>query len=501
MTLRRLRRMGNPRQILGRLCRLRSFPEVFDGLARTFRSLTLPLPITRVTLLPPCLSDLPTPRPRPCDSPVTSLKVHIAFERSGKWPDSLPALMKLKPAFYLAIMKQLSHKPKSEVQHFRAFSDHLLVAKDGFVFRVTAVPPNEVALRQRTVVLPGGVIHRYPTASSKAYHRETVLIPRIASALERSVTENKAAIQTEAAGLSLVDHWLSSQFLSPPFSPPLFSLLYASLFLRPSHKEGAVNHPPPGSPPAAFFRFLHLLQATDFHQTPIILNFNDELTEDGVLDLEAALLTKMTSGRTSLPPIVLATPWDTSGDVWSRSGAGGPSKMMLNRAQAVSRAAVRSLAAVPPSTKRTLALFRADLSPYDLVLHVGLTTLCSSAMRELQRQHISQFPFLVDVDPAEELFDFLKATLVDVAMVLRRSRATFTGKSSSSESYVIAIMWRPDAFTRRFPYNSKTSTLRPGFILEELDGKWSTRLSRDAILTWIQTFGKGLIQHTAVKEK
>ena len=56
--------------------------------------------------------------------------MHVSFERSGKWPDSLPVVLRMKTAFYLAMKKQLKHE-KHCVHAVRAFKDCLWVAKVG----------------------------------------------------------------------------------------------------------------------------------------------------------------------------------------------------------------------------------------------------------------------------------------------------------------------------------------------------------------------------------
>lgn len=92
----------------------------------------------------------------------------------------------------------------------------------------------------------------------------------------------------------------------------------------------------PTQPQAAFFRLLHLLATTDWHQDMVLLNFNDILSGKrctpitshssipniaySILDESVrSLETRFSTDRDSFPPLCIVTSWDNKAfSVWTK---------------------------------------------------------------------------------------------------------------------------------------------------------------------------------------
>lgn len=100
-------------------------------------------------------------------------------ETSGKWPNDIGALERVKAAFYLQIAQGLRKK-----FHLRSKVnvDSVDVIKDGFMYRFRIAIPREIALHMKEVTLKGVTKYRESTKSKKM-EKELILLPRITVAL------------------------------------------------------------------------------------------------------------------------------------------------------------------------------------------------------------------------------------------------------------------------------------------------------------------------------
>lgn len=76
----------------------------------------------------------------------------------------------------------------------------------------------------------------------------------------------------------------------------------------------AAPHTPPQQPSVALLRFLRLLSSTDWHQQPLLLRLNNELTPER----QAAAMSRFRTDREKRPAMCLVTPYDERGDAWTR---------------------------------------------------------------------------------------------------------------------------------------------------------------------------------------
>ena len=175
----------------------RSALEVLDALTKNLRNLDeLPLMIAQVQgtaatfryaeTFPPlpdlsqgssklfartqgCL--LPTAQMTPLYCP--SLKVLLTLETSGKWPDDVDAVQRVKAAFYLKLGQRLHLQFKLTA---KVFPDRVLVVQDGYVFNLVIAYQRDIALLKRTV--DDGVVKYRDNAQSQLLDRDINILPR-----------------------------------------------------------------------------------------------------------------------------------------------------------------------------------------------------------------------------------------------------------------------------------------------------------------------------------
>lgn len=98
---------------------------------------------------------------------------------SGKWPENLQALRRLKAAFYIQIANGLTKTCQISASANPLYLD---VFKDGFVFRLRVVHQKEIGLMKQQIGIDGVVKYR-DTEESLWMERELVMMPKLTSAL------------------------------------------------------------------------------------------------------------------------------------------------------------------------------------------------------------------------------------------------------------------------------------------------------------------------------
>ncbi|KRZ72179.1 Nucleolar protein 6 [Trichinella papuae] len=108
----------------------------------------------------------------------------------------------------------------------------------------------------------------------------------------------------------LAKRWVANKMLSGHFSDEAVELIIASLFLTPQPFAESRHHL------IGFLRFLRLLSTFPWSSEPLIVNFNNLLTDEEILELKQ----QWKIIRPTLPPFCLLTPDDHSGARWTRAG-------------------------------------------------------------------------------------------------------------------------------------------------------------------------------------
>ncbi|XP_003379172.1 hypothetical protein Tsp_02842 [Trichinella spiralis] len=113
-----------------------------------------------------------------------------------------------------------------------------------------------------------------------------------------------------SATVRLAKRWVANKMLSGHFSDEAVELIIASLFLTPQPFTESRHHL------IGFLRFLRLLSTFPWSSEPLMVNFNNILTDEEMLELKQ----QWRIVRPTLPPFCLLTPDDHSGARWTRAG-------------------------------------------------------------------------------------------------------------------------------------------------------------------------------------
>lgn len=282
---------------------------------------------------------------------------------SGKWPNEIEALRKMKTAFYLQIATALrSSLPEAMIQ---VYNNYFYVLLNGFVYKLELVHPKELLLLRET--LDKNKITKIYKDNEKSIQLEKrgLMLPKLTSTLHGLHSQHTSF----GPAVNMTKRWLFSQMIDNHLWPEeCTELIMAHLFLRPN------DLPPPMQPQTAFFRLLTYLAQTEFETEMIVVNFNSSLEEDVLKQLDK----RFTTDRSSLPPLCLVTSCDFGKySIWSKKA---PSKEILRRIQLLAKNAIKlvedDLHILCP--KRIKPIFTPSLTGYNVLIEVLETVLVPS---------------------------------------------------------------------------------------------------------------------------
>ena len=376
---------------------------------------------------------------------VKAHEVVAHFEISGKWPEDVRAILRLKTAFYLALKEEL------ESLHItaRVNPDFLDIVRNGFVFRLCVQVPKEVKLRStnRSFWVP---------SSSEDLKVQTEILPSVSSLLAGF------SIQYSAFPLTVryLKHWVANQKLSN-YIPDIFcELIVGHVFIS------SKNYSTPQTATAGFLRVLSLLSSFDWNLYPLLINFNDELSTETF-----ELYNKFMNTRKSFPDACIVCPHNERSELTQHA----PDKTSLN--------ILKLLAESSLSEQSNLSsVFLPDTSSYNVIIHLkrNQTSRYSSSERKEDHAKSSHFP-VVGYEPVCRYVDELtQAYGVLCLFFYNRYQPERVG----------VVMKRPDNSAVKFTVNGSM-----GKVLCE-GGQVKDNL--DAMLSDFDLLGKGLVQKVEV---
>ncbi|XP_049938031.1 nucleolar protein 6 [Schistocerca serialis cubense] len=359
---------------------------------------------------------------------VLPVEVVIILAASGKWPNDIEAVRRIRAAFNIKISQCLHDQFNLAAQPYQDYVD---ILKDGFVFRLRIACTREIALLKE-MTTPLGVRKYRDTPQSLALEKKVVHSPKLTSALHGLHQEYPSYGPTTC----LAKRWLSSQMLDDSHMPAMaVELIVASLYSSPGPYQ------PPQQPQCAFFRFLHRLAYTDWHMEPLIVNINNELDNETVTSVDK----HFHNARKSLPPLFIATPGDTVHSVWTKEA---PSLAVLVH---VTSLAVEALKVIEEQLSTFSLHYQALFSPaldfYDVViyLHPSLISRRSESLQAKVDKEPSKLPPykpqqpekipIVGFDPVQCYLRELRQNYGEYALFFHD---TYGGD-------VIGVLWKPTA--------------------------------------------------------
>lgn len=346
--------------------------EAFDELYKALKAKDddLPLTILNFTPMSPALRYTSTYIPHPVDvgrvatSPeclgyVAPAEVLIQFESSGRWPDDLVAIQKIK----LAFMAKLSEVIETTIRGSSAqvvleaaapdVQDHAIlevVMPAGVAFHLRVYHDRERTLLERMVEDPDLPSTRLRSIAQSTYDLH---VRRFTSA-----PRHHAAISTLhhrfpsfAAATRLVKRWLAAHLLACHFAVETIELLVADTYINP----GPMGVP--CSPQAGLLRVLERLSNWNWREQPVVVPLYSVTSNDEMIDASALRAASAESAnklrneavaafeevRKKDPDcltqtMVVATEEDVGGRAWTAIGQ--PTRLACGRLVALAKAAV-----------------------------------------------------------------------------------------------------------------------------------------------------------------
>ncbi|CAK8696286.1 unnamed protein product [Clavelina lepadiformis] len=412
-----------------------------------------------------------------CPNFYPPIEVLCHMEGSGKWPQDVDALQRLKAAFHIAMADEL--KSNNEEIVCMPYQTYVDVLKDGYVFRVCVAYHREIGVLQ-TQKNKDGMVKIRNTSQSLALEKQTVYLPHLSSTIHGLCQK----IPSYGLTCRLAKRWISSHLLSRQISTEAIELLVAFLFTDPQ------PYTVPSSAQSGFLRFLHLLATYDFASNSVIVDVNGSLTDEE----KETITSHVSKHRDTLPAMCIMTPKDKMRSLWTSSG---PSKLILRRLKDLAKIYQSLLEGKLFSTYMELKpVFTPSMTAYDVLIHLKSQWLprrhesVSQVQNSMSSKHraIADVTFdlrilpVVNFDPVQMYLDELEKSFSELAMFFYDS---YGGS-------VIGVLWRVPEFQ---PKPFKISSVSGKMLNSE--GKVVPNV--EAIIEDFKTMGKGLVHSLDIR--
>lgn len=334
-----------------------------DRLAQRLRALAaLPLRVASVQPVSPAFRgcDMAPPQAHPlCGGPrsedghvaavVDALHIMVQLEGSGVWPDDPQAAEQTRTAFALAIASELGSA--FGMASSASTGGEVDILFEGFAFRLHVTTEADA---RRHVAAPG-VAPTHPVHVS--------VCARHAAAMA-GLCGTHASL---AGAVRLANRWLGCQLLGAHFTHQAVELLVACGYVHP------VGGAPPASREAGFLAFLQLMGTHPWASaSPLAVDVTACQWSAAQRD-QAGVQAVKGDGGGGGSPLVLPTPLDASGRLWTQQQR--PCGDALARTAQVARVCARRLASglalgggPDGGAALVTAVMRPSLGGYDAVL-------------------------------------------------------------------------------------------------------------------------------------
>ncbi|KAI1634208.1 nrap protein [Biscogniauxia mediterranea] len=474
--------------------------KAFESFERDIRDLEdLPLHVRKIDPIAPELrhASLRAPDFNSMGQLSKPMEVCISFEASGKWPDNIAAIQRLKIAFLLKIGSSLEEAKDGIKTHLGlenadldienlAFLD--VVYENGITFRLRVSSDQEEALLDKQTKDKTAERHiRTQAADLLARFKFTYVILPLHTQTISTFCSRYPAL---SPSIRMVKQWFNNHKLSHYFNDALIELFVLQAFLKP------YPWTTPSCAVTGLLRTLQLLSRWDWRDEPLII----ESSADSLSPAQRAEINTRFEAWRKLDPnmnrttLFVATSHDTSGIAYTRDG---PPKVVATRMTTLARSATK-LVKDKGVDLDIRSLFHSPLRDYDVLIH-----LAPKVLRSIQREgKHSQFKNL----GLQTSRDTLPLPEPPTRALLRHLEAAFAAPllffHGGEEDSVIAALWNPQlhkrAFTARMP-----CSFRPVSGSEnDVDGEGEEgmfEVNREALLAEIARIGGDLVERIEVK--
>ncbi|KAL1914891.1 uncharacterized protein VTP21DRAFT_7807 [Calcarisporiella thermophila] len=373
--------------------------SIYEQFVKQMKELTeLPIELSSVLPASPALRYASMLLPQPLDvSNITDypdaarylypIEVVLEFEESGRWPDDLVAIQKIKSAFYLKIAERLKTQfglpsqvvvPDFKNDGSLASNGQQLVRQEiginsyldilyppGFVFRCRIRHDREITLLNRGITdikSTKSRRQRYIDALSR-YEKYLVRAPLHTFHIQSQCHRYPSLSHT----IRLAKRWLGSHLLSRHVPEELVELLCVRVYVDPAPFS------PPASGFAGFSRWLEMMATWDWRVEPLVIDLYNEgegLTgaerEEAIENFQRI---RAQDEQMHHAAMFVATKFDRESRWWSWDS---PSKMVAARITSLSRAACKLMEElVHCKVKDIKRLFSTPLTDYSFIIRLN----------------------------------------------------------------------------------------------------------------------------------
>ncbi|KAI5919746.1 nrap protein [Camillea tinctor] len=469
----------------------------FEAFERDIRDLEdLPLHVRKIDPIAPELrhASLHVPEFNSTGRLSRAMEVCISFEASGKWPDNIAAIQRLKIAFLLKIGSSLE-EAKTEVKTHLGLesaefdTDNLafldVVYENGITFRLRISSDQEETLLDRQTKDKTAERHiRTQAADLLAKFKFTYATLPLHTQTISTFCSRYPAL---SPSIRMVKQWFNNHKLSHYFSDALIELFVLQAFLKP------YPWTTPSCAVTGLLRTLQLLSRWDWRDEPLII----ESSADSLSPAQQTEINTRFEAWRKLDPnmnrtvLLVATSHDTSGVAYTRDG---PPKVVATRMTTLARSATK-LVKDKGIDLDMRSLFHSPLRDYDVLIHLAPKVLRATQTRPPSSQfknlglQTSHDALPLPEPPARALLRRLEAALAAPLLF-------FHGGETDP---VIAALWNPLLHRRAWAARMPCSFRPVSGGKEEEGGEKLFEVNREAILAEIARIGGDLVERIEVK--
>ncbi|XP_044746051.1 nucleolar protein 6-like [Coccinella septempunctata] len=362
-----------------------------------------------------------------CPRYVEPIECVIQLSHSSKWPGDLNELRQKKIEF-LKLISSLLKKQYNIVSSVQP--PYLEIVYEGFVFRYNLYVSKEIALLKRQDDSNSSIMTQNIDVGVEM-EKNLILVPKIVGALKGL----NAQYPSYGVSTCLAKRWIRAQLIDEFLLPDMvIDLLNAHQFVHKSLYDPAV------SPQIAFLRFLKFLADMQWDWQPIVINFNNVLSDDRISNIE----NEMDTNREKFPPLVIVTPYDDCNSIFTKMA---PCKEVLFRLKELATEFLSCFEKMiwEDNLENWMALFLPNTDGFDCILHLKLllnprrheqiSIINPSKMIFKKPEGKEEYLPVIKFNPVEMYLEKLRNIYGDLCVFFHD---TYGGD-------YIAVLWKPEA--------------------------------------------------------
>lgn len=285
---------------------------------------------------------------------LTLHECHIVFEGSGKWPEDLEAIQKIKGAFLARLAQSLPRAItgcRCELQYdlkadpVTDYCNLAVVLPQGFAFRLRIHHDRERTLMEDTLIVDEGEEgeRKNNQTSLLKHHKIFTVLPNHHGAIS-ALQQRHASYSTT---VRITKRWLAAHCLAVHLPAELIELVAAHIYLD---AESAYEVPSTGV--TGFARVLQFLSQWQWRDKPLLVpvftapNIHEAETIPPFPERQKQRALQVFTALRKADPTLTKSAWfiatekDTSGRAW---GEISPSRIIAGRVQELARACLQAL--------------------------------------------------------------------------------------------------------------------------------------------------------------